>query len=94
MMIVAMCSLFFILKPWIEEMFLRGKFLFNPMGITGALLGRGVPAFDAACAAAFLHGTAGDVAASGLTEHGMLASDLVDLLPATLSDLLEGKDAE
>ncbi len=63
-------------------------------GITGALLGRGVPAFDAACAAAFLHGSAGDVAASGLTEHGVLASDLIDLLPTTLSDLLEGKDAE
>ena len=38
MMIVAMCSLFFILKPWILEMFSRGRFIFNPIGITGALL--------------------------------------------------------
>ena len=38
MMLVAMCSLFFILKPWIGEMFSLGRFIFNPMGITGALL--------------------------------------------------------
>ncbi|MDD5226204.1 MAG: carbon starvation CstA family protein [Candidatus Omnitrophica bacterium] len=38
MMIVAMFSLFFILKPWVQEMFLLGRFIFNPMGITGALL--------------------------------------------------------
>ena len=38
MMVVALCSLFFILKPWVLEMFLKGRFLFNPMGITGALL--------------------------------------------------------
>ncbi|MFA5167141.1 MAG: carbon starvation CstA family protein [Candidatus Omnitrophota bacterium] len=38
MMLVAMCSLFFILKPWVREMFLRGRFILNPIGITGALL--------------------------------------------------------
>ncbi len=38
MMIVAMCSLFFLLKPWVLEMLSLGKFIFNPMGITGALL--------------------------------------------------------
>ena len=38
MMLVAMCSLFFILKPWVQEMFSLGRFIFNPMGITGALL--------------------------------------------------------
>jgi len=38
MMIVAMCSLFFLLRPWILEMFLRERFIFNPIGITGALL--------------------------------------------------------
>jgi carbon starvation protein len=38
MTLVAMCSLFFILSPWIREMLLRGRFIFNPMGITGALL--------------------------------------------------------
>ena len=38
MMIVAMCSLFFILKPWVLEMAAQGRFLFNPMGITGVFL--------------------------------------------------------
>ena len=38
MMLVATSSLFFILRPWIQEMFSRGRFVFNPMGITGALL--------------------------------------------------------
>ena len=38
MMIVALCSLFFILRPWILDMLSQGHFIFNPMGITGALL--------------------------------------------------------
>lgn len=38
MMGVAMCSLFFILKPWFLEMAARRTFIFNPMGITGLLL--------------------------------------------------------
>jgi len=29
---------FFILRPWVLEMLTRGRFVFNPMGITGALL--------------------------------------------------------
>jgi len=38
MMLVAMCSLLFILRPWVQEMFSLGKFIFNPVGITGAML--------------------------------------------------------
>lgn len=38
MMIVALCSLFFLLKPWVHEMLSRGRFIFNPIGITGFLL--------------------------------------------------------
>ena len=38
MMIVAICSLFFILKPWVLDMMTRRTFIFNPMGITGLLL--------------------------------------------------------
>jgi len=30
--------LFFILRPWIQEMASLRRFIFNPMGITGALL--------------------------------------------------------
>jgi carbon starvation protein len=38
MMLVAMCSLFFILKPWVLAMISQGRFIFNPMGLTGILL--------------------------------------------------------
>jgi carbon starvation protein len=38
MVLVAMCSLFFILKPWVLDMLAKGRFLFNPMGMTGVLL--------------------------------------------------------
>jgi hypothetical protein len=38
MMFAAMRSLTFILRPWIREMFSLGRFVFNPTGITGALL--------------------------------------------------------
>ena len=38
MMIVAMCSLFFLMKPWVAAMFARGEFIFNPLGITGIFL--------------------------------------------------------
>ncbi|MBM4397731.1 MAG: NAD(P)H-hydrate dehydratase [Deltaproteobacteria bacterium] len=57
-------------------------------GILGALLGRGVPAFEAACAAAWLHGAAGDLAADRLTEHGVGASDLCDAIPGAISSAL------
>jgi NAD(P)H-hydrate epimerase len=58
-------------------------------GVTGALLGRGIPPFQAACAAAYLHGATGDLAGSTLTEHSVLASDLIDLIPRALGALLE-----
>ncbi|MFL5271273.1 MAG: NAD(P)H-hydrate dehydratase [Anaeromyxobacteraceae bacterium] len=51
-------------------------------GLTGALLGSGLPAFDAARAAAFAHGLAGDLAAERLGERGLLAGDLADALGA------------
>jgi carbon starvation protein len=38
MMFVALCSLFFILRPWVLEMLSRERFVFNPIGITGAFL--------------------------------------------------------
>jgi len=51
-------------------------------GIAGALLHR-VPAFEAACIAAYVNGKAGQQVAAGRGE-GMLASDLVDRIPAIL----------
>ncbi|GAC1340151.1 MAG: bifunctional ADP-dependent NAD(P)H-hydrate dehydratase/NAD(P)H-hydrate epimerase [Acetobacteraceae bacterium] len=46
-------------------------------GLIGALLAQGMPAWEAACAGAWLHGRAGALAGPGL-----LAEDLADLLPA------------
>lgn len=54
-------------------------------GIIGALLARGVPPTEAAAVGAFLHGRAGAVGWA----HGLVATDLIDHLPAVLDDLLE-----
>jgi hydroxyethylthiazole kinase-like uncharacterized protein yjeF len=52
-------------------------------GIVGALLAQGVPALEAAAAGAWLHGRAG---AHG-PAHGLVAGDLLDLLPDTLAEV-------
>ncbi|MGE5832763.1 MAG: NAD(P)H-hydrate dehydratase [Methanomicrobiales archaeon] len=51
-------------------------------GVTGALLCR-LPAFEAACIAAYVNGSAGMLAAQRLGD-GMTASDLVNEIPAVL----------
>ena len=50
-------------------------------GVVGACLARGLDAFDAACAAAWLHGTAGDFVRESKGEESLTASDLVEALP-------------
>jgi NAD(P)H-hydrate epimerase len=57
-------------------------------GIVGALLAHGLPAFEAACAAVYLHGAAGDRVAAEHGQTGLLASDLIDAIPRTLADRL------
>lgn len=52
-------------------------------GIIGAMLARGLPPFEAACAAAWLHGDAGRRGGPGL-----IAEDLPGLLPRVLADLI------
>jgi len=54
-------------------------------GIVGGLLGQGVDAFDAAAAGAWLHGRA---ACEGPV-RGLVASDVVDGLPAVLAEMGE-----
>jgi hydroxyethylthiazole kinase-like uncharacterized protein yjeF len=56
-------------------------------GAVGALLAKGMDAFDAARAAAFLVGAAGDETLSQVG-HSMLASDLLDRLPRVLGQHL------
>jgi len=49
-------------------------------GICGALLARGVDPFEAACAACYINGSAGALAAKKLGE-GLMASDLINEIP-------------
>ena len=53
-------------------------------GILGALLAQGLPPFDAASLGVYLHGLAGDLAASRLGETSLIASDIVEHLPAAI----------
>ena len=53
-------------------------------GILVSLLGQGVPALEAAATAAWLHGTAGDLAAVELGQYAMGPNDLLDKLPRLL----------
>ena len=58
-------------------------------GAVGAFLARGLDGWDAARLAVFVHGDAGDRAARRRGEDGLIASDLVDELPAALAGLRE-----
>ena len=55
-------------------------------GLLAALLGSDIPAWEAAAVGAFLHGLAGDLAAAGQGgPAGLVATDLVDHLPAAIA---------
>ena len=53
-------------------------------GILVSLLGQGVPPLEAAATAAWLHGTAGDLASMNLGQYAMGPNDLIDCLPRLL----------
>jgi len=50
-------------------------------GVIAALIGQGLPAFEAAALGARLHGRAGDLAARERGEVSLIATDLLDTLP-------------
>jgi NAD(P)H-hydrate epimerase len=56
-------------------------------GAVGAFLARKLGAWDAARLGVYLHGDAGDRAAGRLGEDGVIASDLIDELPAAVASL-------
>ena len=56
-------------------------------GLVAALLAQGLAVFDAASLAAHLHGRAGDLAAEGLSQAGLIASDLLDFLPRAMKEI-------
>jgi len=51
-------------------------------GVAGAMLGKGLHPFTAACAAVWLHAEAGSLAAGERGADGMIARDVIDALPA------------
>ena len=59
-------------------------------GIVGALLAREIEPAAALQAGCYVHGLAADVAGRDRGEYGMLASDIIESLPAALRALVEG----
>jgi NAD(P)H-hydrate epimerase len=51
-------------------------------GVIASLLAQGMTTFDGAVLGVHLHGLAGDLAAAEVGEHGMIATDILDRLPA------------
>jgi NAD(P)H-hydrate epimerase len=60
-------------------------------GIVGALLAREIEPTAALWAGCYLHGLAGDAAARERGEYSMLATDIIESLPAALRALAEGE---
>jgi NAD(P)H-hydrate repair Nnr-like enzyme with NAD(P)H-hydrate dehydratase domain len=60
--------------------------------LAGAITGmraQGLPAFEAALVGGYLHGLAGELARDTLGDAGVVAGDLVDLLPLAIRRLKE-----
>lgn len=56
-------------------------------GMVGALLAQGADPWEAACAAAYAHGLAGDIAARQKTPRALIAGDLLEALPEAWREL-------
>jgi len=52
-------------------------------GMVGSFLAQGIDSFTAACAAAYINGAAGDLAAEELGPS-LMASDILDFIPEIL----------
>ncbi len=55
-------------------------------GMVVSLLGQGMEPFAACCAAVYLHGLAGDLAAAEKTERAMTPTDLLETIPQALQE--------
>ena len=51
-------------------------------GVVAALLGQGFCEFDATMLGVYLHGLAGDIVCATMGEYGILATDVIEALPA------------
>ena len=57
-------------------------------GMILSLLGQGMEPFDACCAAVYLHGLAGDLAAAEKTEYAMTPTDMIEKIPEAYKQIL------
>ncbi|MBQ3428131.1 MAG: NAD(P)H-hydrate dehydratase [Clostridia bacterium] len=58
-------------------------------GIAAALIARGISCGEAAAAAAYIHGTAGDIAAAEYGQESMSATDILARLPDSFKQILQ-----
>jgi len=58
-------------------------------GMMVGLLAQGLPSWEAACAATYLHGAAGDLAAASKGQAGMIAGDVIEQIPYALKLIQE-----
>ena len=58
-------------------------------GIITGLLAQGLAPWDAACAGVYVHGLAGDLAASETGEMGLIAGDVIRAIPRAVRRILE-----
>lgn len=58
-------------------------------GMVSSLLGQGLSPLNAAVAAVYMHGLAGDIAAREKSEYSLIASDIIDALPAAFKELAD-----
>jgi NAD(P)H-hydrate epimerase len=56
-------------------------------GMLASLLGQGMERFEAACAATFLHGRAGELAGKKLGRRSVLARDVIDAICASIESI-------
>ena len=56
-------------------------------GCVAALVGQGMDVFEAAVLGCFVHGRAGDIAAERLSQTALMASDIIDAMPAAWMSL-------
>jgi NAD(P)H-hydrate epimerase len=56
-------------------------------GIIAGLAGQGIPPYEAVCAAVWLHGRAGDLAAAEKAQAALIAPDLIEKLPEAFRDV-------
>jgi hydroxyethylthiazole kinase-like uncharacterized protein yjeF len=60
-------------------------------GAIAGLLAQGLPPFDAACCGVYLHSAAGEMVKQELGDAGMVASDLLPVLPKVIKKLKEAQ---